>query len=601
MKKIFYFLFLFLFVVPFSFSSDFYEYYNYRTGYLTCNGWTTPTQSIQGGDNCTYNDYIYSNFSRNTSIYGYDTSAPYNTFNLSVNMTFVNAFYNRVQVNLYEDYAKEKPLSFKIWDNEQKDTLIGSWVSNAVGDLTGAVTNWTTANVSIIPNNYSSMYFEFVANGEAGPYYAFVKQINIQYGGYFDNHLPLYNITWESILYINQTNPTATLNYDLETYDEEGDTIYYATEVGYNYNKTLVIDFEKYDCTLWFCDYVADITDLQYINAMPGACEITPVLAFEHEVTINYYEIDGKNTPYLVLDSQCADPVRIYTDVLNSDVNYFNIWDSATTIDSYNFFGMDLAGEILFNFSIVDYNATSSTVYNNGTQEAQNITVENDKYIQFETMNLDENVYTVKYWDGVYSYTWNYNTTGDTSNKKLAFIGVELNTGYIGINKIVKAQVIQNFTWTTTKPSSVTFNNEGMYTYHVYITDSYHLPINQYDTITMDINVIDTSSYYYNPEGEEFYEDIDNLVGDAWKDYFSELELNEKAIKFFPFLWVVLVIIFSVMLYKNSNELKLSLAAFLASISCLGYAIISGLILPLLSFLVLSAISLVILIMGTRK
>lgn len=419
------------------------------------------------------------------------------------------------------------------------------------------------------------------------------------YYNYEINNLPYWNISWTPTLYVNNTNPTATLNFELDTFDEEYDTIYYSSQTGYNYNKTEVIDFEKYECGLFTCDYVADYGDLEYIYTFENSCSIDTVGVFDYEITIDYHETDEKTFTYLVLNPMCANPIRIYTNVLNSDVNYLEILTSATTIDEFNIFGMTLTGEVLFNFTSIDLNSTVSTIYNNGSQ-AENVTVY-PYMVQFETQNLNDNIYTIKVWDTYNSYSRTYNTSIDTTNKKMAFLGMEVNQGYVGINKIVKSEVIQNFNWTTTKPNSVTFNNAGLYSHKIYITDSYHLPLNEYDTITMDVTVIDTTSYYYNEEGEEFFEEIDNVIGTNWRDYFQNLELNDKLNKFFPWLWFGLLIFFTYTFFVSTHEIKLTLAGLLSSSICLIFAIISRSTIPILSFLVLTGITGIVLIMGTRQ
>lgn len=478
---------------------------------------------------------------------------------------------------------------YSAYNDSSYDTF---YMSQAFSNCTG-LTPLNTTNIQYL-------LFESTNNGQAAP----TTELNlddVSITDYFTtdtNNLPLYNFSYETnIIYLNESMLSTKFKFNLSTYDPEGDTIYYSTNQLGKTNYTQIRDFKKQDCGFFTCSWVKDYNDIKDVYRYPNNCPFnrTPL---NNEMTLSYELDQTGNTDFYEVVYYMTDLCDTLPQFIlrAKDFNQvaFTIYEGSVLQEKYNVFLLDNIQNTLINLTIDNINTTTSELSNNGTP-ILNFTVNRPYYILLNFEEINTNTFDYIISDGTTRITGTQNTSIPINGKKPYEYGIELLEGNLGINKVQEWSIVNPYDWTTVKPTEFVFYTLGLYNTKIYITDSYHKELNEYNYITTMVNVVDQQ--LFNGEKTQIQEDIDNLGKNEWNNYFDTLNLKTEANSFLVLLYFGLLIFFTITFYKKTNSLALPISNLLASLTCLGFSYMNNNIEALLSFLILSILSISVLIL----
>ncbi len=304
------------------------------------------------------------------------------------------------------------------------------------------------------------------------------------------NNLPGFNITAnsdmnnDSFSCLNSTKTEAVFTFNITTHDTEGDTIYYSPE---SY-KEIQVETD-YDFTGLGLALETDILD-NYYN-ISGYCDVDTTILYRTDT--HYFRIEYV-TPLdwrwrLVLNSGCTgDDEFIY--MIENPLVYstagqeFYIDDDEAIEVNYYDTELNLISSLLVNNTndrtlVYNYNGTDFIeIYNISQTEYINVFT----YVRNNTGDIDASVYLAGH----------LNLT-QFSDDLVQFVGMKP-YGNIEVGRFRVEGVIVQLDFTTTKPTSETYSNQGLFIYTLHVSDDIHQP-NNYTSETLYLRVQDCGEY----------------------------------------------------------------------------------------------------------
>lgn len=356
-------------------------------------------------------------------------------------------------------------------------------------------------NPSLV-HNFNSTYHDIrimsflSVNSNNAHYPWYLDEVQLLNHTSSNNSLPLINFSVNNTLICNQNESVVQIPLEIDAYDIEGDTIYYAMNYVDREFVTEAVYFTKEHCFLWnspgTCSEQPDYSFLDRTYFHSDTCGIVENGIYNNTLT---------KIPYSHLGSVYA----------------LDLWQGCTGTNEFIY---ELETPLNSFFYNIDINITSGDSFN--------IAFYDNKFTPVSILNVYQGENTEFYSDGVflgsvsnlgtswYDFTGffaditiekfpsNLNATLYVDNGKYIFPGVQWDNTkpvyYVAIEPDNSSLLIWQFyysgfegsiNWVTQKPNNYTFYRSGTYQIVLHTTDDYHLGLDEYDSHNLTISLLD--------------------------------------------------------------------------------------------------------------
>jgi hypothetical protein len=607
-------LFLLLFL-PLVYSINYENYQKYYNLSFSCtHNAYLETQHPTTNQNCTeLYDGVASAFTTN------NTSPTY----VYLNFSFTDTFYSLRDWSFNTETANVqwnlKPEWIEIYINGINRS--GHWVDiykNTLGCGASSI-NWYVRNFNDtsldIPEGFNFIQFKIKAPVDD----ACLTDKRYRFGDFnfslsdtnSSNQLPSANISTTYDVCLNST-VSGVFNLTIDSYDSEGDTIYYGLQKDASYMIDRYISFDKYASSIEEVGYVQLAHGLlcRSFLSILGLCTNYE----EYGISVKYPKPEDLDTDCTIMDNinyasqfnrsifyafEESNGYKLAWNISKCDNKRLSIFNSQT---KYN--------ESLYSLSymIQPLNNTVFIVnpsYDNFFTSIDPITINRTAgktYFSFSTnrfntstakievrtlINYDANSYTLNLYDYSSYFDSNpiYTSTKTLLGDNYPYVSINGVKGLMYLDDIIFWRENSSVTFSTTKPESIKFTKTGTFFNTLYISDEVHQP-DEYTTIPFILRVDECKYTTQGIANQNEYGDLARnfdligffnvLLGKPFRYYMGEVDENNIAQSIL--WWVYLFLFFGLFIfnYFNQKTADLIIPLVISSLIILVISILGG-------------------------
>lgn len=430
----------------------------------------------------------------------------------------------------------------------------------------------------------------------------FGREINISfdYFGHLNNYLPTFNLTAnETYICLNDTqNYPVSFQLNWNIYDAEGDTIYYSYDKNeLNYSKTYNFDLPLVDFKFWTSNKVTP--NYKFVeDHFFFTCDLSGSLEYEenHTNLVNVKNVFDEDSYALALDGDCPGNARATLFYMEESANALSHFTYFMDFDNNEKINMTLFDETLqheFEFNI---NKTDNIYFIQAKDESGNfkdvlnVSTDKDMFRLIVSNSVGDNNNYFFAFSTFEPFTANYgNITIDKNFTTYKNIEYKVEPGsLIMIDEITS--VVKNFDmeWTTAQPTSVTHYRPGTDQYVFFISDNYNYPT-KYSKAYLWLKSEQKEYCYSTLTG--FKEDMDLIIGSDFLNYFKNLNIYDKGLKFIWIFWLFFLIFFIVTFAISTKAFHFLIPLLLSSLIGLISSLLLVSALHITTFIIFIALS----------
>lgn len=498
-------------------------------------------------------------------------------------------------------------------------TNLNRWSANAPKNEN--IINFSSNNCNVDLRQESFNRIGFSAGHQSGAGYIYLDKLNlINIQGL--NQLPIFNITTnETIKCINESFGRVVFEFDLDVYDAENDTLYYATNVLTQYTENITTRFYKKNCAKFFgndlCTFYTNGKDYSFLDwtvYKSSTCLINE--GDYNESAFNLYFDDEGNIYNLRLIDSCSgdDKTWYYRMGVYPSTN-INLITEVRDIENNDKFDIKIYNEdlstVVANLSVRAEN--NRLLFYNSTNLQLNLSLKEDILIELDDVDSSENTYLVNIHTDSYSFPFDFNinytiNNSIVNNEHMSYVGFTIVNGNIEITGVKTQGIDQSLDWSTTKPNNITVTELGRYPLDIYVTDEVDLNLRQ--NYKQEIFKLGLCRYteISKPTSTDFSRDgfniwglFKSLTGDELKNYLNVLGAYEYG-KNVLWIWVIISYFLTLFgIWATTGEINVILPLVQGSFWLIAFGFLLDYNMHLVSGLIILSMGLAMLFLPTIR
>lgn len=402
-----------------------------------------------------------------------------------------------------------------------------------------------------------------------------VDNISVENYGYdeYVNNLPQINLTVEDTICFNSSLDYINVPLNVSAFDEENDTIFYSSSLQSEEYATVTKFYDEAvvstTCGIgspWFFIELprwvfGPLYSLAFCKtSKPGTFSLNPEFAiYNNRCKVDvfsknnsnifldkFYNINGFEATMLVVPDNCSGVKKEALFELQTGLQDFRFetrfyYQRPLQQIKINFYNSIEPEIYVANFTLTmlydvlwfqKSNETILTISNVANYSYDYKFLYTDFKYDYET-----NKFNITLDDGVNN--WSIVTNGTliaNSTKLLKYVGMGtggLNTNYRALFELFSISTFRdNLNFSNTPPSTIRLEGEYTDTYYLFYTDSYHLPLKEYEYETLTLNVIGSEYCVVTDDPTDVGED---LLG----DFVNKNNYSGAMLYFSQFVWLI--------------------------------------------------------------
>jgi hypothetical protein len=414
------------------------------------------------------------------------------------------------------------------------------------------------------------------------------------------NQLPSFNVSLNYTC-ANSTEDITRVNYEFETYDAEGDTLYYFEKEVSIYEENKTTYFYSDVCadsyllgpilSALFCYKEKDYNFLDNTIFLADTCEINTDTYNVSQFNLKFSESDTGDIWGLELQSSCVENDKSFYYDLGLPSKNVNFVTEIRNMENGDNFNISLLDDSFNEIISVNVNVSNNRllIRDNGYIKI-NITKQESSLFEFYDIDTRENTAVFKVWNsytypavtGTY-YTANINLS--SYNNSIEFSKIGLNAGNILVMGLQTRGVTTSLNFSTTQPTHSDILGYGKKSIVFYVSDSVHQP----DEFTIKEISFKVDNCRYYTDGFANTEDYDSALDDGdligflngflgipFRNYMNTADTNGFGQKIIWWIYIFLFIGIFVWNFMMSKVPDVIMPLLISSVAILFVSILGG-------------------------